>query len=337
MLRRVLALTFVLLPAACQAVTGSFSVGPERQDSGGVASDGGGTGDATMGSADAADAKTGPNDAGAVDGQPNDASPSCTCTPQPPTGWTLVALSTSQASCAGAWTGSSSTTYDGLDAGAPTCGCTCAPSGAGCVVTFSWDQNCTCGCEGCCSGNTVLFLPANGCAPATVQASSDMSVSAPYYDAGASPSCTPQLTTSLPPTSWARTVTSCSPTLPIGQGTCGAGDQCVPAAPAGFAVCVEQAGDLTCPFGTKQLEYGGVNDTRGCSSCTCNGPTGFACGGSTVVYTANDCSGASSPLQCGPAGNSVQFVASPGGTCGASSVSATGSATPTGPVTFCCL
>jgi hypothetical protein len=42
-------------------------------------------------------------------------------------------------------------------------------------------------------------------------------------------------------------------------------------------------------------------------------------------------------LQCGPAANSVEYVATPNGSCTPSPVSPTGSAPPAGPVTICCL
>ena len=50
-MRRLIAVTIVTFPVACQAVTGSFSVGTEAQDSG--ANEGGGTGDSGSGGVDA--------------------------------------------------------------------------------------------------------------------------------------------------------------------------------------------------------------------------------------------------------------------------------------------
>jgi len=345
---RRIALSFIAFTAACQAVTGDFSVGAAGTDSSISGTDGGGTGDGAADNGvgappgDAAvdsnvgapvEASANAHDDGAADAPSVDAS-SCTCAPQAPTGWTLVVMSTSQTSCVDAWGGARSTSYDGPNASSATCGCTCVSSSAGCAVSFSYDESCNFGCSGGCAGApTNLTLASGMCTPATIQANAYQALAAP----SGSGSCGAQPSANIPPIAWAHTATACSPTLPIGQGACSAGNACVPAAPAGFSVCAEQAGDLTCPFGTKQLEYAGASDTRGCTVCTCGAPTGFACGGSSVGYTTSDCSGTSAPLACGPAFNSIEYVAAPTGTCAAPSVSPTGSATSSGPVTFCCL
>lgn len=261
---------------------------------------------------------------------------SCTCMPQAPSGWTLVVMSTSRTSCLGAWAASPSTSHDGLSAPPATCGCSCgAPSASACTYGLTVGQSCNFGCSGGCTSTSNLYPASNAC----VAASAGGSVYTVLGSAGgAGGSCAPQPSANAAAALWAHTALACSPSLPIGAASCGSGNACVPAAPSGFTVCAEQAGDLTCPFGTKQLEYAGVSDTRGCSSCTCGSASGFSCGGTLNGYSSSNCTGSAVAVaNCGTAVNSMMYVASPSGSCSPSSATATGSASPTGPVTFCCL
>jgi hypothetical protein len=320
--QRVLALTFVVLAAACQAVTGSFSVGSERQDSGGVGSDGGGAGDA----------KTGLSDTGAVDDQPNDAPPpSCTCTPQPPAGWTLVVFSSSGASCGGAWAAQPTTLHDGMSAPTPTCGCTCgAPASVSCAIEFE---------NGC--PVPVTNLASSNC----VETGSQVSFPGGGTYSVSGGTCAPEPTSSVPPLTWTNTLTSCNAAQPFVQGSCSTGDLCAPPVPSGFQLCATQSGDVACPFGTKHTEYTGDDDTRGCSTCTCGSASAVTCGGSIEEFSANNCTGSytnvSLPIAgggtCQGSGSSLEYIQSTsGGSCTASGGTATGSAAPTGPITLCC-
>jgi hypothetical protein len=76
---------------------------------------------------------------------------------------------------------------------------------------------------------------------------------------------------------------------------------CVTAPSTGFiaGLCIHHDGDMPCPagFADRHVFYSGVDDQRGCTPCTC-GLSSVAC-----------------PTMGG---------------------AATGSATPTGPVTYCC-
>jgi hypothetical protein len=311
-----LALLLILGLTGCVALLGDFELGGAAQDGG--ADDG-------MGEGAGIGVVEGHDDAGAV----------CACLSEPPAGWMFVTMSTTQTACEDAWAGSSSTSHDGLTAAGATCSCTCATSGTGCQVSYSFNGDCGYACSGgCTAGYTNLTLASGTCVPAVVQANAYQALSTPT----GGESCTPQPTTTIPPVAWAETITACGPTSAIGHGSCGIGSACVAAAPAGFKVCIEQAGDLSCPFGAKQLEYAGATDTRACSTCTCGEPAGAVCGGATVGYATADCTGTSFPLACGPSANSVEYVAAPSGTCASPvPISATGAAMPSGPITFCCL
>ena len=331
-MRRLIAVPIVAFALTCQAVTGNFSVGASAQDSGTGGSDGGGMRDSTAGGTDAADAAANAGDVGAVDGSPNDAPPSCACTPQPPAGWTLVALSTSGASCGGAWTAQPTTLQGGMNAPAPNCGCACGtPAGVSCAIEFE---------NGC--PVTVANLASSTCVATGSQV--NFPGGGTYSVSGGS--CAPEPTSSVPPLTWANTLTSCNAALPVVQGSCSTGNLCAPPVPSGFQLCATQSGDVACPFGMKHTEYTGDDDTRGCTTCSCGAASAVTCGGSIEEFTVNNCTGSytnvSLPIAgggtCQGSGASLEYIQSTsGGSCAASGGMATGSAAPTGPVTFCCL
>lgn len=128
----------------------------------------------------------------------------------------------------------------------------------------------------------------------------------------------------------------------------------MPPTDSGFQLCIEHDGMLPCPPGPYQnslVEYAGVADTRGCSSCTCGSPSGVTCGGTWTAYTDTMCQTEwvaqngtpgqyTPPATCvGPSigEQSVMYRQSAtGGSCAASAVMPTGGVSPTGPVTLCC-
>ena len=282
-MRRLIAVAIVVFPLACQAVTGDFSVGAGGRDSGAGSNDGEGVGDSATGVTDAATA---------VDAPSPEAS-SCACTPAPPSGWTLVALSTSGAPCGGPWNAEPTTLHDGISAPAPTCGCTCgAPTGVSCAIEFE---------NGC--PVPVTNLASNTCV--TTGSQVNFPGGGTYSVSGGS--CAPEPTSSIPPVTWANTLTSCNAALPIVQGSCSTGDLCAPPVPSGFQLCAAQEGDVACPFGTKHTEYtGDDDDTRACTACSCGAASAVQCGGTIEEFTSNNCTGAYTNLNLPVAG---------GGTC----------------------
>ncbi|HVY48251.1 MAG TPA: hypothetical protein VHB21_20330 [Minicystis sp.] len=149
----------------------------------------------------------------------------------------------------------------------------------------------------------------------------------------------------------------CGDPQPI-QGTCNAGQTCVPAPPAPYVagVCIMQTGDVQCPpvFTQKHVFYEGFDDTRNCSgACACpDPPTGATCSATITVYsdlTIGACNtqvisfqaGACVSLTGNPnvAGRKGTKTAPTGGSCtaDASAVMPSGTATPNQPTTFCCV
>ena len=127
---------------------------------------------------------------------------------------------------------------------------------------------------------------------------------------------------------------------------------CAPKAAGPFkGQCIYKAGDTSCPavYPTKAVYYDAFADTRSCSSCSCSS-VGSACTSSVLAYQTANCTGttvthglssnASSPT-CVPSNwiamkwsGTSTFVA---GSCQKSGGALSGSVTPSGAVTVCCL
>jgi hypothetical protein len=154
------------------------------------------------------------------------------------------------------------------------------------------------------------------------------------------------------PSSWGTFARAC--TWAPHDGCASQGDVCSPAA-AGFRACVATPGDVDCPASSPYVDrhvfYGGIDDTRGCTPCTCGAPTGSTCTGSIAIYSDAACSAqvfadliTSSGPSCidVPAGSALgSKKAGPAtyapGACAANGGEPVGSAVPSQPVTFCCL
>lgn len=157
----------------------------------------------------------------------------------------------------------------------------------------------------------------------------------------------------LEPVSWMLLGKACG-NAPVGGG-CGASQVCqpIPATPFKSGLCIYKEGEqATCPgepFTEKHIFFEDAQDTRGCSSCSCDAPKGGTCAASIRVHTSANCTDAAPTVfqagSCGslPAANNVVFgreatniTVSPG-TCSAQGGDPTGSVTPTSATTFCCI
>jgi hypothetical protein len=140
-------------------------------------------------------------------------------------------------------------------------------------------------------------------------------------------------------------------TATIGTG-CKPGDVCVPnVGPA--RACIEHAGQVACPEMTltQIIVAAKFDDTRGCTTCTCNATTsGVTCENAMLtLYTDPACAvpAAVAPVpaddKCHVVSNlqsvqSVEYSATPSGVgCAPSSTTPTGGETPIGTQTLCCL
>jgi len=246
----------------------------------------------------------------------------------------------------------------GLTAPADACSCSCGPSGTQCVAPTLTLYSAVCvpgnGCTCTGAGCDTVNLQAGACtkvdgpAACGTAGSTAMSASASAIVGG---SCAPDAGQKVVPISWATFAQACSSTVMIAQVDCQAGSVCAPkpGAPYGTALCISQAGNLSCPmqgYTSKQLFYGGVDDQRGCTPCTCGNAAGASCDATLDVYMSTDgsCTGTpnsySAPFSCDVVDQPVDLrfvVTSQNGSCAAGPVAPAGAATPTSPTTFCCL
>lgn len=285
-------------------------------------------------------------------------SPGCTCVAAPPSGWQgpyEVWSGTSAQVPPPCGAGYSSISYSGsgkLQVPSPQCSaCTCGtPSGMKCETSITFHSG-TATCGGTCGqsltmADSVCTQPGNaisGC-PAV-----------PWFDASgafvADGFC-PASGGALQNASFQSQAEACATTYTPTQNACSPGQVRMPPpqAPFGTTLCVVQAGSAACPspYTSKSVYYSGLSDTRTCSACTCNSPTGATCtGGDVAIYTAStQCSGASLSIATGDAckgpgavaslqltGSTLQGTAS----CVAGGGAASGTAAGTGATTICCL
>ena len=168
-------------------------------------------------------------------------------------------------------------------------------------------------------------------------------------------------TKNIPTPTWNQSVRACGDPPAGGKG-CGAG-ACMPrpGTPFDNSLCIYRTGDEVCPspFGKKTLAHQSFSDGRDCSACTCD-PPNAACTGSLTLYTNDTCTANPTPvatpntcvaipvdpdpLTVFPPGTggappadtrSGKLVAT--GTCPPKGGQVTGTASATGPITFCCL
>src|SRR5262249_40218628 len=80
---------------------------------------------------------------------------------------------------------------------------------------------------------------------------------------------------------WSTSIRLCAASADQPPKSCGEGKTCVFQPEAPFqeqSICFAKDGDVSCPEGspytTRQVAYKHLSDTRGCSSCACDKPSG---------------------------------------------------------------
>ena len=234
------------------------------------------------------------------------------------------------------------------------CSCTCQLKDTSCKGSYSLQNYAQAACPAppCAGGSNSLEF---GTCYSYISGTCSTANTAPVVawkvsvTATSSASCAPVENNVAPPSpSWKSAVLGCG-SLSLAPGGCAGGNVCVPQPGAPFAsgACVRQAGDLPCPAGPytkRRVVYGGADDTRGCSACSCGTPSGGSCQGTLALRSGVGCTGnnlgSGSVPGCvtKPAGSGY-FVANAslvGATCQQSGGAPTGTVTPTGPTTVCC-
>ncbi|MEP7124899.1 MAG: hypothetical protein ABJE95_28480 [Byssovorax sp.] len=154
------------------------------------------------------------------------------------------------------------------------------------------------------------------------------------------------------PIAWGQAARSCHG---VPQGECaGPSERCAPAVEPGYRRCLTRDGEHACPanYTEEHRFFAGLDDTRGCSPCGCNPPSGSTCAALVSAYADAACSlpvaaitlDATKPacvdiLPAGAAlgsklGGEPQYAP---GACAVSGGEPTGAAVPVNPITVCCL
>ena len=273
--------------------------------------------------------------------------PSCgtgnVCVAPLPAGWAwAVYAPDSRPGCAGGYS-SPTSVEEGIDAGAPVCGCGCTTTNPTCNtgnLTITEGNNTAC-------NNTVAGqtdTAAGGCNAlgASINPAGGMvSVTGPTPAGG---SCTANPSQTIPAVGYDHQGQTCGFTGTPGDAGCDGGNVCVPN-PAPFAACVSQAGNVACPTGfpNQHLVGTAVDDTRSCSGCSCTFDAG-ACTGTVTFATDGMCKKGKQNITangtCQAAGGAglftYDYAPSTTASCAAGTASADGGVGFTAVTTVCC-
>ncbi len=192
-------------------------------------------------------------------------------------------------------------------------------------------MSCKCGCsiatpQSCGAFDITLFgndACGSRCASGTAQSgvcsaiASDTTCGAAIAVSGTTPaasggSCAPQLVASIPAATWRTELRICAPVDSGSAAGCASPNgRCAiaprPEAPYRTTLCVYQIGDpapTSCPAGypTGPLVFhSSMRDTRACSICSCNRPTGGVCSGTVALYHEARCGGTAERFSIGAA------------------------------------
>lgn len=288
------------------------------------------------------------------------------CVPALPTGWAgpfELATAILAPVCDTNFSGATLLGHAGLIAGPATCDCSCdATQGPACppqtIDFYATSIDCSEAGATPCARTT---LTPGACTEFDALQTCDAGVAGVVMTvpvSAASPESSPASCTALPKTlvptaAWLVTSHACGASVSPGPADCQAGSMCAPTPGVPFlaTVCIEQAGDVPCPspdtsigYVVKRLYYGDFDDQRGCSDCSCtaDGSASCAvtinqfpsidggCAGMPISYAAGACLPVQQPAD-------LQLALTPSlASCTPSPTTATGAASPTKPMTFCC-
>jgi hypothetical protein len=253
------------------------------------------------------------------------------------------------------------------DPSTPTlCGaCSCAPPQGTCTLPTTWTAAAaTCAGETAATPHTAFDAPAGWSGACTakspiaagqkcngvscVQSLTIAPLALVEAGCGASPGTAPPIL----PTTWGKAARSCHG---VAAGECrGPSELCAPTVEPGYLRCLARDGDHACPapYTDEHRFFSGLDDTRGCSPCGCNPPSGSTCTALVAAYADGACTAPIASVTVDttkpacvdvlPAGAALgsklasEPVYAPGA-CQASGGEPTGAAVPINPITICCL
>lgn len=252
--------------------------------------------------------------------------------------------------CGAAYPDAAASGFEDLLADPATCGCACGDAnGTACDNSTTlrfWGDDATCG-EGIAQ---VVTIFASGCnALPTEFAGNGNYSAAPLTVVGGA--CAPSTEEAIEPALWAWQSQACGGGTIIEDAGCADERVCAPLPESrDAAMCIWQAGEHECPdaFATVRTLYEGIDDNRGCETCSCGSPNGFCdsaditlSGGANCVFPEAGTVGVDG--ECDNSGNANAAVAatlsggSPTAFCVPSAPESAGAAVGTEPVTVCCV
>jgi hypothetical protein len=267
-----------------------------------------------------------------------------TCTPGAPSGWSgpaVVHRGENPPECPSEFPLDGFTAHDQLVANDASCTCSCGDAdGFSCSTTVRENaQSCVnlyFGASWSLAGGQCTTISTSSTAMRSDAATLDLT--------GAS--CPEESSENVPEAQFSLDLKGCEP--PRVPAACEDDGLCLPAPAAPYGeLCVYTEGDVACPAGPyseRSVAYTGIDDTRGCTDCTCDTPTG-TCGG-TVRYISG-CGGGLGVLHGQtPPGDCISMNSSPAAvsytpdpdlSCQASGGVPEGEANPADPITLCCM
>ncbi len=277
------------------------------------------------------------------DTQVGECGPDAACSGLAPAGWfgpAIFSRTTDGAelpACPGGYDEAGPTVLEGWhDPGAASCGCDCELSAAMSCSGYKYSHN-----NAQCYDYLYYAAVSEMCTNTTVLGYNNF-----FTYLNNQPTCMKTQLEDIPPVQWDATVRSCK--LPGSAVACAdGGGVCTPLPPDDFEanLCVYKQGASDCPAGeyaVKRTFFSGVEDTRGCSNCSC-GAAPTTCDGAMLVFAEADCAGdyvaaVQANNGCTAAtGNSVAMELDTLSGCPVTSDSTPeGDVAPTGEFTFCC-
>jgi hypothetical protein len=250
-----------------------------------------------LGNLSGGDSDAEPADAGTGDAGTGDASDGCACLPSAP-GWSVVAFAAgSDTACPAGYGPATDLVVDPLlDAAA--CGCSCSvatqPSCAQSSLLYESFEEATCS-----DASTIEHLAPTdaACAPNSFGALTPwhaLTGSAAYGG-----TCSAAPSTLLPDAGTRGRACAADAAF---AAACDTGSSCIPSPGAPFALCVMKDGGATCPPGLQGMHTAGASlqDTRGCTPCTCGNFPVALCGGSFTWFTGTDGGGCGAAIFTAP-------------------------------------
>jgi hypothetical protein len=269
------------------------------------------------------------------------------CVPTTPMGWTgPVAISRTSPdgapSCAGAYTQDAGSFGETFEPGSAMCECRCAAAtgimceGNASVCYADGADSCTLGCDPA----DVTLMPGVCTMTTATGTQHGRTIMPDPVDPG---SCEASENHMIPEPTWGTAVTACGRADAPETG-CADTEVCAPEPEAPFdRVCIFQVGMHDCPdpYISRALIWGGYEDTRSCSGCTC-GAADSECGGSLENSGDANCGNVSSTIPANGCAMTfgepyTRWNLTPTGSCEPSTAQLSGTANPVDQTTLCCL